>query len=171
MAPRPGLRWRLAARVAAACAASLTRTSCPSSSESAGFSDDPVGGLQALQNFERRSEITSDRQLAEMRFVIRVHNHGAQTLRAEEQSVHRHLHSRSRDFYLQVHLSVAAREELGGLVRHIHFRQERSRIGIDGFRGAHHFPLKVAARDIAPARERRPSPLRTDGEYISGTLT
>jgi hypothetical protein len=91
-----------------------------------GIYDDPIVGFQSLQDFKRCSKVSADCQLAKMRLVIRVYNHGAQTLRAEEEGVHRNLHSGSGDLHLQVHLSVAAREELGASVRYIHFRQECS---------------------------------------------
>src|SRR5690348_10472326 len=81
-----------------------------------------------------------------MSFVIRIYHDSAQTLRAEEQRVHRYLHSRCRNFYLQMHLSIAAGKKLAVPVRHVNFRQQCSCIGIDGLRSANYFSLKILAR-------------------------
>ena len=53
-----------------------------------GIEDEPVRGVEALENFERGAVVASDGERTQMRFVIGVDDDGAQTFRAEEKGVH-----------------------------------------------------------------------------------
>ena len=70
---------------------------------------DPIGGFQALQDFQRGAIVTADHQRLQVRFVIVIDDHGAQTFGAEQQRVHRNFQPRAVHFYFQMHLRVSPR--------------------------------------------------------------
>src|SRR5579883_1900626 len=71
---------------------------------------DPVSGIQPVQNFQCHAVIASDRKRLQMRMMIRVHHHGSQPFRPEEQGIDRYLQPLARHLHVQMHLRVASRQ-------------------------------------------------------------
>src|SRR5208283_762571 len=110
--------------------------------------NDPILGLEAVENFEAGAEIAADGERLQARTVIRANDHGAESFRAEEQRVHGNLQALRRDFYLKIDLRIAAGEQLRGFVGDVHFGEERSGGKIDGFGGAHDLALEFLTGEL-----------------------
>ena len=111
-----------------------------------GIEDEPIRGVEALENFESGAVVAADGERTQMRFVVGVDDDGAQSLGAEEKRVHGNLQARAGDFHAEMHLSVAAGKKLALMIWDIDFGEEGAGGLIDGFGGTDDFALKFLAR-------------------------
>src|SRR5579872_5663601 len=100
--------------------------------------DDLVIGIHATQNFNTRSEVTSDDYGPELHLLVRPHNSYPRALGAKEQRIDRNRDADGLHRNREMHLGKSAGQQTAIVVLHIDFSEQSTGCGIDRIGSAHH---------------------------------
>ena len=110
-----------------------------------GINYDPVVHVEAAQNFQRCPVVLPDRDRAQLHLIIVANHADLRPLGAKQHRIYRDRDALYRASHCEVYLPKRTGQQLAVFVRHIHFRIQSARRGINGVRRPHHYPGKFLA--------------------------